>query len=120
MKWLRRQRIVAQPGVKVVVVPLAIDAEVLARQPLVAKPAFLEEPRGSCVARNASGIEPMQAERAERERRNRLDGGAHIAAPGIRLAHPVTDAAGLGDTAADIGNRQPANQRIVLLAEHEE
>src|SRR5471030_3201419 len=58
----------------------------------------------------------MQAQRPEAARDQGTHRGGHIAFAGIWCADPVADGACLRHAAADIGERQAADQRIVVVA----
>ena len=59
----------------------------------------------------------MQPQRREAERNQRAHRRRHIALAGERRADPIADAAGLRHAAPDIGERQPADHRVVVVAE---
>src|SRR5690348_2603531 len=61
----------------------------------------------------------MQSQRLEGIGNERPQRGAHIALPRIGLADPVTDAAGLGHAAAQIGERNAAKERVVFITENQ-
>src|SRR5262249_22080675 len=56
----------------------------------------------------------------EREWDDGVDRGGHVASTCMGRAHPVAEAACLGAAAANICQRQSAQQNVVVLAEHEE
>src|SRR5215831_19909963 len=66
--------IVLEPGEQQMVLPDAVDAEVLARITLARKAAALEQANGRCIGRDAGGLNPVQPQRPERERQHGLDG----------------------------------------------
>src|SRR5438270_261240 len=100
--------------------PQSVDAEILARIAFAHKAGLLEQADGGRVGWDAGRFEPMQPQRAETERYQRLHGAAHQPAPRERLADPVSEAARLRDAAPDVGERQPAGERVVALAEEKE
>src|SRR5215467_6793859 len=112
--------IVLEPGEQQMVLPDAVDAEVLARITLARKAAALEQANGRCIGRDAGGLDPVQPQRPERERQHGLDGRGHVATAHEERAHPVAEAPGLRDAAPDAREREAADQDIILLAEHEE
>src|SRR5215469_16103286 len=95
------------------VLPLAGNAEILARV------AFLPEtgsgknrPAGN-VARQAGGFESMQPEALEGKINDERQSRCHVALPRIRLADPIAKARRLGNAATDIRQADAANQGFV-------
>ena len=62
-----RSRIVLQQGEKIMILPNAVDLQVAARHAFALEARLLEHARGGQVVRQARGLQPMQAERAEGE-----------------------------------------------------
>src|SRR5260370_34710104 len=56
----------------------------------------------------------------EGDRKNCADCGRHMALARIGGTHPIAEAARLCATAANIGEREPADENIVVLAKNEE
>src|SRR5215211_3719944 len=110
----------SEQRVEQVVLPQPVDAEIFPGKSLAREAGLLQETHRCNVAGDARGLETMQPESAEHERNERIDGRRHQAAARVGLADPITEASGLGDAAAHIGERQSAHQRIVGAAEQEE
>src|SRR5947209_6423696 len=98
------------------VLPQTVDAEIFARITLAYETGFFEQADRGGVGRNACRFEPMQPQRVKTEWDQRLHGASHQAAARERLANPIAETARLSDAAADVGERQPADQRVVALA----
>src|SRR5689334_23939592 len=71
------------------VLPQPVDAEVLPRVALAREAGVFQEPDRGRIGRNAGGLEPVQAQRAECERHQRAHRAAHQPTPRERLADPV-------------------------------
>ena len=108
------------PAEQHVILPQSVNAEVFARIALAHEPGVFQQPDRGGIRRNAGRFETMQAQRIERERHQRAHCAGHQAAARKRLADPVADAARLRDAATDIGKRQAADERMIVLAEQEE
>src|SRR3954447_12552857 len=102
------------------VLPLAVDAEILPRIAFALKAGFFEQPHGSRVGRNAGGFQPMQPDGAEGEWKEGLNRRAHIALLGEWRANPIAQAAGLRDAASNVRQRQASDQHVVARAKYEE
>src|SRR5437588_68479 len=63
-----RMRVVAQPREQQVVLPDAIDAEVLTGKPFSAESGLLQQTDGGRVRRDAGGLDAMQPQRRKRKR----------------------------------------------------
>src|SRR5690348_13969295 len=113
-------RVVLEAGEQEMVLPRAVDAQVLARIALAGKAAALEQADRRGVGRDAGRLDAVQPQRAEGEGQDRLHGRRHVAGAHIGLAHPVADAAGLRDAAPDARQGEAADQHVVLAAEDEE
>src|SRR6185437_2566935 len=112
--------IILDSGVKQMVLPGPVDAQIAARIALALEARFFKQTDRSGIGRYAGRLQPMQPQRAEAERNQGAHRRRHVAFAGKRRADPIADAAGLGDAAADIGERQPADQRIVIAAKDQE
>src|SRR6266851_1997512 len=113
-------RIVPEPREQQVVMPRAVDAQILAGIALAREAGALEEADGSRIGRDAGGLDAVQPQRREGEGQDRLDRRRHMTAAHEGLAHPIAETAGLGDAAPHARERQPADQHVILLAEDEE
>src|ERR1035437_9778018 len=112
--------VVLEPCIKQMILPYPIDAQIVARIALALKAGLLQQADRGGIARNAGRLQAMQPQRPEAERDQSAHRRGHVAFAGERRAGPVADAAGLRDTAADIGKREPADQRIVFAAKDQE
>src|SRR4051812_2155287 len=92
-------RVVLQTRIEQVVLPLAVDAEVLARVALALEAGLLQQPDRGLVGRDARGLEAVQPQIAERERDERAHRGRHEALPRKWPADPIADRARLRDAA---------------------
>ena len=108
---------ILQAAVKQVVLPDAVDAEIFARVAFAHEAGIFQQPDRGRVGRDAGGFQPVQPQRGEGERDQRAHRRRHEAVAHIRKPHPIAEAAGLGDAAADIGERQAADERAVGAAE---
>src|SRR4029079_11172371 len=75
---------------------------------------------GATVCGRPPPLEPVQLERIEYERDNSADGSCHIPLPGMLVADPIAEGAGLGHPAAHITQRQTADQRAARCREDEQ
>src|SRR5262249_36705315 len=119
---LSQERIVVgtQQREQQVIGPLAVDAQILARQALLAKADLVENRLGRLVVRQAGGLQAVQPEIVEDEGQDGAQAVGHQSLPGIGLAHPVSDRRGLGDAAADIADVDAAGQAAALVGENEQ
>src|SRR5262245_31188453 len=115
-----RPEVVLEPSVEQVVLPHAIDAKILAGKAFALEPGLLQEPDRRDIGRDACRLDPMQLQRRECEWNDGVDRSRHVTLARIRRAHPVAEAARLGTTATNVGQRQAAYENIVVLAENEE
>src|SRR5579862_4116865 len=114
--WLPRSaflRLVRQQSVERVVLPLTVDLNITLGQALLAKTRFGQKIAGRVVRRQTGCFDAMQSQCLENERDERTNGVGHIALPGETLAHPIAEPAALRHAASDIGQRTPAEERIV-------
>src|ERR1700719_4492029 len=83
------RRIVLDAGIEQMILPDAVDAEVLPRIAFALEAGFLQETDGRHVGRDAGGFEPVQAQRHEAERQEAAQGRRHQAVARKGLAHPI-------------------------------
>src|SRR5882672_7795322 len=102
------------------VLPAAVDAQILAGVTLLAEPDLAQEAAAGGVVRQAGGLDTVQAEAVEDEQHERLQRLGHIALARIGLADPIAEIGGLGDAPADIAQIDAAQQGMVVAAEDEE
>jgi len=102
------------------VLPHAIDAKILAGKAFAPEPGFLQEPDRRDIGGDACRLDPMQLQRRECEWNDGVDRSRHMTLARIGRAHPVAEAARLGTTPTNVGQRQTAHENIVVLAENEE
>src|SRR5580700_148839 len=117
--WLRLCHTL-QARIKQMVLPYAVDAQVLASVTLADEAGLLQKTDGSGIGRNAGRFQPMQPQRGESERNDGTHPRRHVAATDVRQPHPVAKAAGLGDAAADVRERQTTHQYAVVVANDKE
>src|SRR5581483_7982947 len=101
------------------ILPSPVDAEILARIPFALESGFLQEVNRGDVGRNACRLDPVELQRAEREGNDGADGCRHVTPARIRRSHPITETSRLRAAAADIGQGEPADEDVVLLAHDE-
>src|SRR5436190_3696296 len=102
------------------VLPRAIDTKILLRESLALEAGFLQQPDRGDIGRDARSFDAVKLKRSERKWDDRSHSGRHIALPGIRRANPITQTTGLSAATPDICQGQPADERVVGLAEHKE
>src|SRR5580658_10045328 len=96
--WLR-PRSVLKACKQQVILPDTVDAQILARVALADETVFFQEPDRAGIGRDAGGFQPVQPKLFQREWDDGIYRRGHVALPRIRQAHPITEAAGLGDAA---------------------
>src|SRR5712672_2546821 len=107
MSW----RIVLEARKQQMILPDPVDAQILPRIALAQKAAPLEQTDRSRIGLDAGRLDPVQAQRLEAKGQHGFDGGGHVAIPCETHAQPIADAAGLSDAAADIREREAAEQQ---------
>src|SRR5262249_33972544 len=95
-------QIAAQKCIEHVVLPAAVDAQILAGIALLADPQLLQQTAAGGVVRQAGGLEAVQSEAVEDEQHERPQRLGHVALAGVVLADPVAEVGRLGDAAADV------------------
>src|SRR3979490_849586 len=115
-----RSRVILQACIKQVILPDAVDAKILTSKALALEAGFLQQPDRRDIVRNACRFDPMQLQGPECEWDDGVDRRGHVTSARKGRPHPITEAARLGTTAADVGEREPPDKNIVLLAENEE
>ena len=118
---IERGPFLAQQAEQHMVLPAAVDAEIGAWRSLPRGSPISAAARGS--ARYAAGRPPRRGAGGARSKAKREDQPqpfAHVALAGMRLADPIAEAGGLGDAAADIGEADAAQERVVVAAEEQE
>src|SRR6185312_2436824 len=100
--------------------PSAVNFQISLSESFLLEAGFREQASGGLVVWDAGGFQAMEAEAAEGEVADRADRRQRMALARIGLAAPVADRAHLGDAPANVGKRDPAGQRAVAVAEHEE
>src|SRR5690348_4051688 len=98
------------------ILPDAVDAEIFAGIALAQEPGLLQKPDRSAIAWNAGSFEAMQPQTGKGKRDHRPDRRRHVALPHEGQAGPVAETAGLGHTAANIGQSQAADQDAIGTA----
>src|SRR3546814_18812842 len=78
------------------VLPLAVDAQILAGIALLPEADLQQQAAAGVVGGQAGGFHPVQRQLLESELDDRRDRLAHEALAGVALADPVADAGGLG------------------------
>ena len=84
------------------------------------KPRLFQQPDRRDIVGDTSRFNPMQFEAPERERDDGIDGGCHVALTRIGSTHPIPEASRLSTTAANVGQSEAADERIILLAKDKE
>src|SRR6266849_7552630 len=102
------------------ILPHAVNAEVLPRVTFTLESGFFKESYRGHVGGDAGRIKPVQAQARKAERDQDAQRHRHQALARVTFAHPIADAARLRDTAAHIRQRYAADQHIVGIAENEE
>src|SRR5262249_59819385 len=102
------------------ILPNPIDTKVLAGKALALETCFLQESDRGNIGRDTCSFDPMQLQRPEREGNDGVDCCRHTTLARVSCPHPITETARLGTAATNIGERQPAQQNIIVLAENEE
>src|SRR5262245_34293241 len=102
------------------VLPDAVDAQILPGIAFAGESRLLQQPHGGRIGGNACGFDAVQAQGAEREGQQGAHRRRHMAAPGVRLAHPISEAPRLRDAAAHVGQSEAAQQHLIAAAENEE
>src|SRR5882724_5821332 len=113
-------QIAAQKCIQHMILPAAVDAQILAGIAFLAKADLGQEAAAGGVVGQAGGLDTVQAEAVEDEQHERLQRLGHIALARIGLADPIAEIRGLGDAAADIAEIDAAQQGMVVAAEDEE
>src|SRR5712692_1942397 len=101
------------------VLPDPVDAKILPGKALALETSFLQQPDRRDVGWDAGGFDPMQLQRPECKGNDGVDRGRHVTLARIGCSHPVAEAARLRATAANISERQSAQEHIVVPAENE-
>src|SRR5215467_2761192 len=95
-------QIAAQKCIEHMVLPAAVDAQILAGVTLLAEPDLGQKAAAGGVVRQAGGLDTVQTEAVEDEQHERLQRLGHVAVAGVGLADPIAEIGRLGDAAADI------------------
>src|SRR4051794_37339701 len=93
------------------VAPLAVEAQVARREPLVAKAVLLQDAARSGVLRHHRRLDAVQAARPEGELQRQGDGLARVPAPADLLVDEVAQRRALPRAAHDIGQRDAPAHR---------
>src|SRR5713101_2630637 len=101
------------------ILPFARDAEVFAGVPLLLETGSGQQRSAGDVGRQAGGLDPVQAEPIESELEDQRQRSRHITLPRKGLPNPITEAGRFGDPALEIGQADPANQRVVMGEDEE-
>src|SRR5215813_5983331 len=102
------------------ILPDAIDAQVLAGKALAPETRFLQEPNRRNICGNAGGFDAVKLQRSEGEGDDRIYRGRHMTLAPVGCPDPIPEARRLGTAPANIGERQSAQQYVIMLAENEE
>src|SRR5260370_33212005 len=102
------------------ILPDAVDAQIFARIALAYESGVFQKPRRAGVGGDAGGLDAVQPQAAESERNDGANRRRHVAVARIGQAHPIAEAAGLGDASPDIGEPQAADPCAVGPADDEE
>src|SRR6516165_1909957 len=116
----RRLKVVLEAGEKQMILPNPIDTKVLAGKTLALETCFLQKSDRGNIGRDTCSFDPMKLQRPEREGNDGVDCNRHMTLARVSCPHPITETARLGTASTNIGERQPAQQNIIVLAENEE
>src|SRR6185503_736649 len=120
LKIIPLRPVIGEDAEEDVVLPLPIDAEIFAGVAFFGESRLQEQSAARQIMRQAGRLDAVQAQPLESEAQGQRQAFAHIALARMRLADPIADAGAFGDAAADIGEADPAEKRIVLEAEEQE
>src|SRR5712671_2879275 len=115
----RRAAVAAQNRKKQMILPFAFDAEVFAGVSLLLETASCQQRSARDVRWQAGGLDPVQAQPVESELEDQRQRGRHVTLPRKVLAAPITEAGRFGDPAPEIGQADPADERIVVGKDEE-
>ena len=101
-----------QAGKKQVILPGAVDQQIVARVALSLEPGIFKETNGRHVRRNAGRFNTVKVQNVETKRQDHGDGCGHVPFAGMALAHPVAKCRSLADAAADVAQRQAAENLV--------
>src|SRR5690242_10135102 len=104
--------IFAQDREQEMVLPLAVDLQVGAGITLLLEAGAEQHGAARNIGRQAGGLDAMQPQAVERKIEHQRQGVGHKALARERLADPIAEAGGFGDTAAQVGQADPARQRL--------
>src|SRR5882672_5910561 len=106
--------ILTQDGEEKMVLPFALDAQILPGIALLLKAGSDQQRSARNIARQARGLDAMEAEAIERKIEDERQCDGHVALPCEWLADPVAEACGVGDATPQIGKADSADQRLVV------
>src|SRR5436190_3343177 len=100
------------------VLPDAIDAQVLAGKALAPETRFLQEPNRRNIRGHAGVFDAVKLQRSEGERDDRIYRRRHMTLARVGRPDPIPEALRLGTAPGHIGQRQAAQYYVVLPAKN--
>src|SRR5882724_11427389 len=97
------------------VLPFTLDAEILPGVAFLLKAGSDQQRTAGNIARQAGGLDAMEAQAIEREIEDERQCDGHVAPPSEGFADPIAQARGLGDATPQIGQADPADQRLLVV-----
>src|SRR6185437_3352951 len=101
------------------ILPLAIDEQIAARDPFLPESGLHEKVFRALVGGKTRRLDAMKGQSPEDEGNESFHGGEHVPLPGEAFADPVAHGAALGDAATHVRDGATAHQRV-LGVEYEE
>src|SRR5437762_388021 len=108
MVWKLSAPVLAQDREQQMVLPFAVDQQVVAGVALLLKASAHQERAARHVARQAGGLDPVQPQLLESEIEHQRQRGGHDALARKGLAGPVAKARRLRDAAAQVRQTKTA------------
>ena len=102
------------------VLPAAVDPQILPGVTLLAEPAALKQRAAGLVLGQAGRLDAVQREVVEGEIQDRAQRLGHVALAGMAAADPVAETGRLRDAAAQVRERRAAEHRLVVAAQDQE
>ena len=101
------------------VLPGAINAQILFCIPFFAKTGIQQNPGRRFIIRNTACFDTMKVEIIKGKPDHAFHGAGHTPLPTPALAHPISERAHLRDTATDIGEIDTANHFAFIFLDQE-
>src|SRR5437764_13899927 len=101
------------------VLPFAVDQQVIAGVALLLKAGAHQQRTARHIGRQAGGLDPVQPQLLESEIEHQRQCRSHKALARIWFAGPVAEAPRLRDAAADVGETETADERLVVAEDKE-